>query len=43
MSSTSSVSMGSGAETASWMHSFNEILVAPPAIEILRVDDLQEA
>jgi hypothetical protein len=33
--------VGSGAETASWMHSFSEILVAPPAVEILRVDDLQ--
>jgi hypothetical protein len=33
--------VGSGAETADWMQSFNEILVAPPAVEILRVDDLQ--
>ena len=33
--------VGSGAETARWMHSFSEILVAPPAVEILRVDDRQ--
>jgi len=33
--------VGSGSETASWMHSFSEILVAPPAVEILRVDDPQ--
>jgi hypothetical protein len=33
--------VGSSAETASWMHSFSEILVAPPAVEILRVDDRQ--
>jgi len=31
--------VGSGAETASWMHSFSEVLLAPPAVEILRVDD----
>ena len=33
--------VGSGEETANWMHSFSEILVAPPAVEILRVDELQ--
>ena len=33
--------VGSGEETADWMQSFSEILVAPPAVEILRVDDLQ--
>jgi hypothetical protein len=33
--------VGSSSETASWMQSFSEILVAPPAVEILRVDDLQ--
>ena len=32
---------GSGEETADWMQSFSEILVAPPAVEILRVDDRQ--
>jgi hypothetical protein len=31
--------VGSGTETANWMHSFSEILVAPPAVEILRIDD----
>jgi hypothetical protein len=30
--------VGSGEETADWMQSFSEILVAPPAVEILRVD-----
>src|SRR6478752_1859628 len=33
--------VGSGDETASWMQSFSEILVAPPTVEILRIDDLQ--
>jgi hypothetical protein len=33
--------VGSGDETANWMQSFSEILVAPPAVEILRVDNLQ--
>jgi hypothetical protein len=33
--------VGSGDETASWMQSFSEILVSPPAVEILRVVDLQ--
>jgi hypothetical protein len=26
-------------ETGSWMHAFSEILVAPPCVEVLRVDD----
>jgi hypothetical protein len=30
--------VGSSEETGSWMHSFSEILVSPPAVEILRVD-----
>lgn len=31
---------GSRGETAgSWMHAFSEILVAPPLVEILRVDE----
>jgi hypothetical protein len=30
--------VGSGKETGSWMHKFSEILTAPPAVEILRVD-----
>jgi hypothetical protein len=29
---------GSTEETGSWMHSFSEILVSPPAVEILRLD-----
>jgi len=33
--------VGSGSETANWMHSFSEILVAPPTVEILRLDDPQ--
>jgi hypothetical protein len=31
--------IGSNAETGSWMHAFSEILVSPPAVEILRVDE----
>ena len=27
----------SGRETADWMHAFSEILLSPPAVEILRV------
>lgn len=36
---------GSGGpkETGNWMHAFSEILLAPPAVEILRVDDAQAA
>jgi hypothetical protein len=30
--------VGSGEETGDWMHAFSEILLAPPAVEILRVD-----
>lgn len=30
--------VGSSRETGDWMHAFSEILVAPPSIEILRVD-----
>ncbi len=30
---------GSSKETANWMHAFSEILVAPPHVEILRVDE----
>jgi hypothetical protein len=33
--------VGSGSETGNWMHAFSEILVAPPAVEILRVDEMQ--
>lgn len=31
--------VGSSADTANWMHAFSEILTAPPAVEILRVDE----
>jgi hypothetical protein len=31
--------VGSSEETGHWMHAFSEILVAPPGVEILRVDD----
>ena len=31
--------VGSSEETGNWMHAFSEILVAPPAVEILRVDE----
>ena len=30
---------GSDKETRNWMHAFSEILLTPPAVEILRVDD----
>ena len=30
---------GSEEQTGSWMHAFSEILVAPPGVEILRVDE----
>jgi hypothetical protein len=30
--------VGSAEETGSWMHAFSEILVAPPEVEILRLD-----
>jgi hypothetical protein len=31
--------VGSEKETSSWMHDFSEILLSPPAVEILRVDE----
>ena len=30
--------VGSPEETGNWMHGFSEVLIAPPAIEILHVD-----
>ena len=30
--------VGSSVETGDWMHAFSEILLSPPAVEILRVD-----
>jgi hypothetical protein len=29
---------GGGTEAQDWMHAFSEVLTAPPAVEILRVD-----
>jgi hypothetical protein len=29
---------GSSGETGNWMHAFSEILLAPPEVEILRLD-----
>jgi hypothetical protein len=29
---------GSSKDTAEWMHAFSEILINPPAVDILRVD-----
>ena len=31
--------VGSQKETGDWMHAFSEILLAPPVVEILRVDE----
>jgi hypothetical protein len=33
----------SDAETGNWMHAFSEILVAPPIVEILRLDEAGRA
>lgn len=33
----------SGGETGAWMHEFSEILLCPPEVAILRVDDSQAA
>lgn len=30
--------VGSSEETGDWMHAFSEILLSPPGVEILRVD-----
>jgi hypothetical protein len=35
--------VGSESETGNWMHAFSEILVAPPTVEILRVDEMRES
>jgi hypothetical protein len=35
--------MSTDEETGSWMHSFSEILIAPPAVEILRIADAGQA
>ena len=34
--------VGTGEETGNWMRAFSEILVAPPAVEILRVAEATE-
>lgn len=31
--------VGSDKETGDWMHEFSKVLLSPPAVEILRVDD----
>lgn len=31
--------VGSDKETGDWMHEFSKLLLAPPAVEILRVDE----
>jgi hypothetical protein len=31
----------SGEETGNWMHAFSEILISPPQVELLRVDENQ--
>jgi len=33
--------VSSGRETGDWMHAFSEILLAPPGVEILRVDEAE--
>jgi hypothetical protein len=33
--------VGSTEETGSWMHAFSEILLSPPGVDILRVDEMQ--
>ena len=35
--------VGSKEETGDWMHAFSEILLSPPAVEILRVDEAHAA
>ena len=35
--------VGSGEETGNWMRDFSEILVAPPTVDLLRVDNGQPA
>jgi hypothetical protein len=34
---------GPGEDAGDWMHAFSEILLSPPGVEILRVDDGKEA
>ena len=31
--------IGSSKETGNWMHAFSEVLTAPPAVEILHLDE----
>ena len=35
--------VGSREETGDWMHKFSEILLSPPAVEVLRVDEAGSA
>ncbi len=34
---------GSSSETGDWMHAFSEILISPPAVDILRIDERPSA
>ena len=34
---------GSEKETGSWMHTFSGILRAPPSVEVLRVEEMQQS
>jgi hypothetical protein len=35
--------VGSSEETNNWMHAFSEILLSPPVVEILRMDEARSA
>jgi hypothetical protein len=35
--------VGSSEETGNWMHAFSEILLTPPVVEILRMDEARSA
>jgi hypothetical protein len=35
--------MGSNQQTGDWMHAFSEILLCPPEVELLRVEDAPPA
>lgn len=35
--------IGSHKETGDWMHAFSEVLTAPPCVEILHLDERQQA
>jgi len=35
--------VGSDEETGNWMHAFSEVLIQPPGVEILRIEDAKGA